>query len=196
MKSLDTRLEEHSVTGPRRLLSNSFTEDIMQKITTPQFGTKRGLFYMLRHMTKPVAAGIIVGGVTLVGGSSFAAMQWLAPNTSVRTNTVTTLPNGNQRFWIHSDSCQGQEQSGPVDGYYEIKAGAKMTPQKLAKGIETSCESIGLNSFFPQMARPGIQKGDDSYSPGSKQYFAPFATVDSVTKRHNDSQHASERSGL
>lgn len=131
----------------------------------------------MKFAHKPASLAIIVPVIAAsTAGSAYAAIKWLQPHTILEKNSITHLPNGDIRFWVHSDSCQGQEEDGPVDSYYEIKAGSKITPQQLATAIEAECEADLLPQLFPQFV-PQTKKVINNFHPGDKQYFIPYAKI-------------------
>lgn len=133
----------------------------------------------MRLITKPagIAAGVAVLAIT--AGTGYATLRWLQPNTQV-ISQVTTLENGNKRFWLHSDACQGQDMDYPVDSYYEIKAGSKVTPDQIRAMVESSCEDDMLEQLFPETIEAA--KSIQSFKPGDKQYNFPYVKLKEVGK--------------
>lgn len=186
MKDIDERLARAQKPTPRRSLTRTFTDATMAEVHTA--GRHRSSMtsrivsnlqgYITMHkLAKPAALAIAVVGAGIMAGTGYAALKWLQPNTTLDKNSITTLPNGNIRFWVHSDSCQGQNTDFPVDSYYEIKAGSKVTPEDLRKGIEASCEDDLLMQLFPEIQQEAKGKTPADFKPGDKQYYLPWTEV-------------------
>jgi hypothetical protein len=187
MSNVEDRLWQKVKSKPGRKLSADFTQQAMQRITKHQNASPftraiaaiRSIFAM-RMLSKPagIAAGVAI--LTITAGTGYAALRWLQPNTQV-IGQVTTLENGNKRFWLHSDACQGQDMDGPVKSYYEIKASSKVTPDQIRATVESGCEDDLLEQLFPTVIAQG-QKGHatDDFKPGDKQYFFPYVKLKSV----------------
>jgi hypothetical protein len=187
MKDIERRLGQHAPAEPRRPLSSTFTADTMRRIadrTRPSLSTRIASVIQgvptMHKFTKPaaLAIGLAVLAVTAVG-TGYAALQWLQPHSTVDTNSITVLPNGNTRFWIHHDSCQGQDSDSPSNGYYEIKAGSKVTPEDLRKGIEAGCEDDLLQELFPETLKSAAVA---DFKPGDKQYQFPYVKIKAIGK--------------
>ncbi len=126
--------------------------------------------------------GFAAGLASLViGGTSFAAIAWLKPDVHLDTaQGITTLANGDKRFWIDFGACPGQEQHGSSKAYYEMKATSHTSIDELTEGLTASCESDMLQQLFPS-ALPTAAKGAPStFKPYQDQYFFPYAQIESV----------------
>lgn len=186
MSNNEDRLWRKTKTKPGRTLSADFTEITVQRIAqrqkTPLFARViaaiRSIFVM-RVLSKPagIAAGIAI--LTITAGTGYAALRWLQPNTQV-IGQVTLLDNGNKRFWLHSDACQGQDMEKPVDSYYEIKAGSKVTPEQIRAMVESGCEDDMLEQLFPETMSKYAKGKPTDFKPGDKQYFFPYVQLKSV----------------
>lgn len=182
MKDMDELLRRSAPQGPRRGLTAEFTGLILERVSDASQRQRvperlasalRGVFTM-HKLTKPAVLGLGIAAATLTG-SALAAVLWLQPHASLTQDGVTTLANGNKRFWVATDSCQGQGSMGPGKGYYEIKAGSKLTPEQLTKQLEASCESDLLPQLFPHLAGDG-KKEPAPFKPGDKQYYTPLGS--------------------
>jgi hypothetical protein len=191
MSNIDDRLWQKPTSQPKRTLSADFTGRTMERISQNNPGLlarAASAIRSLKHMhllTKPTAIAAGVAVLTLSVGTGYAALRWLQPNTQV-TSGVTTLDNGNKRFWLHSDACQGQDMETPVDSYYEIKAGSRVTPEQIHASVESGCEDDMLEQLFPEQihanAQPKGAKAD--FKAGDKQYFFPYVQLKSIGKDH------------
>lgn len=191
MNDIDTRLKdmEHNI-QPRRALSADFASVVMGQIKEAkrpapslwaQLVSQMRRTTSLRHLSKPAAIAIVVAALGLMAGTGYAALKWLQPRSTLDKQSVVTLPNGNKRFWIHSDTCQGQDMEFAVDSYYEIRAGSTITPEELRKGIEASCEDDLLEHLFPEAMQTAKRFRD--FKPYDKQYFFPWSQVLAIDDR-------------
>ena len=189
MNDIESRLGHEQPPKPRRPLSDNFTEQTMQRVrSTPR---SRMLFTWLashikgalpmHKLSKRVAFGISLAAVVAVGGTTFAAITWMQPDVHVdQAEGITTLANGDKRFWVDFSSCQGQDMTNSFKQYYEIKAGSKVTPQDLAEGLTAQCEADLLPQLFPQATSAsgqtkGTPPGGPNFKPHENQYFFPYA---------------------
>lgn len=194
----------HIVREPRRPLRTDFAARVMHGIAaspshrpvaakTTTLKKRLGDFRQLRQIISFRKAqtmsslplkrvGFAAGLATLViGGTSFAALAWLKPDVHLDTaQGITTLANGDKRFWIDFGACPGQEQHGSSKAYYEMKANSHTSIGELTEGLTASCESDMLQQLFPS-ALPTAAKGTPStFKPYQDQYFFPYAQVESV----------------
>lgn len=183
MSNIEDRLWQNIPTrSPHRELSANFTEDTMLRLQTVQ--DKRPLLkwfqaisnLRLQHM-KPASVVAGVGILLVTAGTGYAALRWLQPHSTIN-GQVTTLANGNKRFWVHADSCQGQNHDNPLDEYFEIKAGGKTTPEQIRASVEAECEADLLEELFSAQVQANA-KGQ-SFKPGGKQYFFPYVVLKST----------------
>jgi len=136
----------------------------------------------MHKLSKTAAVASTCAILALTAGTTFAAVQWLQPNAKVDQNSITTLPNGNKRVWINLESCQGQDTPAPSSHYIEIKAGAAVTPQDIAKYLEAQCESDLLHVLFKDVI-PHYPKGTvPTIKFGQDQYYFPYATLKATGK--------------
>ncbi|HEU4914605.1 MAG TPA: hypothetical protein VFT16_04355 [Candidatus Saccharimonadales bacterium] len=188
MSTIDDRLWQKPKT-PKRPLRSDFTEAVMADIEqakpaplVTRIASAIRRPFAMRLITKPagIAAGVAVLAIT--AGTGYATLRWLQPNTQV-ISAVTTLENGNKRFWLHSDACQGQNMDYPVDSYYEIKAGSAVTPEQIRAMVESGCEDDMLEQLFPDVIKP-MPKGQagQGFKPGDRQYSFPYAKLKAVGK--------------
>lgn len=189
MKDIDERLTTAHKLQPRRTLSPHFTDATMAEVHAASqrhtsllsriVSNLQG-FIAMHKLAKPAALAIGLVIVVITAGTGYATLKWLQPNSTLDKNSITTLPNGNIRFWIHSDSCQGQDMEHPVDSYYEIKAGSKVTPEDLRHHIEASCEDDLLAQLFPE-TRKAINF--QNFKSGEKQYFLPWVEIKAISNQ-------------
>lgn len=182
MSTIDERLRQKPTTKPKRTLSAGFTASTMDRIAQTNASASQPFMAIRRtfamHLfTKPAGIAAAVAVLAMTAGTGYAALQWLQPNTKLNS-TVTTLENGNKRFWVHSDACQGQDASGPIDSYYEIKAGSKTTPEDIRKIVEASCESDMLEALFSEQIQNSPTPQE--FKPGDKQYVFPYVQLREV----------------
>ena len=175
---------------PRRPLSAEFTNTVMAQTGHHVRTDASGLFALnrttpftrIRTMislpTKHIA--VLAGLATLViGGTSFAAVAWLKPDVKLDTaQGITTLANGDKRFWVDYGSCQQQDQTGPSKQYYEMAANSKTSVNQLIDGLAVGCESDLLQQLFPIQSVPKGQT--PSFKPYQDQFFYPYAQIESV----------------
>jgi hypothetical protein len=72
----------------------------------------------------------------------------------------------------------------PVDSYYEIKSGSKVTPDNIKDFVNSACEDDMLEVLFPALTKAQPKGQIPQFKPGEKQYFFPYAQLKKVTKDH------------
>lgn len=174
MTDIDSRLHHSAGTEPRREVSASFTDRTMARISAKQrqtvFGRatsriKRSTSMKVRHI-KHAGAIASVFAMLLVGGTTYAALRWQGNEGTADYGGITTLANGDTRFWVHAHDC-GDEQGKQ---YFDIKAGSKITPAQISDMVASTCENLDVPSIFPGIGLNGTTpKGVDITEPGGYQ---------------------------
>ncbi|HSX07645.1 MAG TPA: hypothetical protein VLG11_02020 [Candidatus Saccharimonadales bacterium] len=182
MTDLDSRLRHSAGTEPRREVSGSFTDRTMARILTEQrqtvFGRaasriKRSIPMKIRHI-KHVGAMASIFAVLLVGGTTYAALRWQGNEGTADYGGITTLANGNTRFWVHAHDCADEQGKQ----YFDIKAGSKITPAQISDMVAGTCENLDITSVFPGIALNGTApKGIDITQPGGYQKALESAEI-------------------
>ncbi len=182
MKDIDSHLDRLASTQPRRGLSHDFTARTMERaLEAPSIfrqlaSTFQGVMHM-HKLTKPAALAIAIA-VVAVTGTGVASLLWLQPNVQLdKAQGITTLSNGDKRFWLNIGSCQGQHGGMPAKAYYEMRANSKTTINDMIAGLNSECEADLVQELFPYPGQPG-QKADTApaFKPFSDQQFYPYAT--------------------
>lgn len=137
---------------PRRTLSTDFTNQTMLRVThLADQGRPRaakGLFTMnFLHIKRTASLATLAVGIA-VGGTAFAAMHWAGWTGTGNYTDVTTLANGNTRFKVTTQSGKGDQCADTNGEYYEIKAGAPVTPAQIADMVAGSCEYTDVTALF------------------------------------------------
>lgn len=192
MKDIESRLGKQTTIRPRRPLSAGFTAQTMERaLTKPKPSSLFGRLslglqgvYSMRKLSKPAALGVALAAVIGIAGTGVASVLWLQPNAQFdKARGVTTLSNGNKRFWLNIGNCQGQHGGLPAKAYYEIRAHASTTINDLIKGLNSECEADLVQELFPYPGKPG-QKADTApvFKPYSDQQFYTYATFRGLEK--------------
>lgn len=158
MNDLDKRLSRAKI-NPCRELSANFTQKVLlatdakkRKTGFPDMVSSVWKGHFVYKFSKPATIFASLAVTTLVAGTAYAAVQWMEPNATLDKGAIVTLTNGNKRFWVHTDSCQGQSMEFPIDSYYEIKSGAKTTPEDIRNHVQAECEAGLTAERFPELA--------------------------------------------
>jgi hypothetical protein len=183
MKDIDSQLDRLPALRPRRGLSHDFTARTMERaLDAPSiFGRMATIFQGVTYMhklTKPAALGLAIAAVIAITGTGVASLLWLQPDVQFdKASGITTLENGNKRFWLNIGSCQGQHGGMPAKAYYEMRADSKTTINDMIAGLNSECEADLVQELFPYPGQPG-QKADSApaFKPFSDQQFYPYAT--------------------
>ncbi len=183
MTNIDQRLDQLTSAEPRRPLSPHFTAQVLARVQTPPKPTSmmaRLASYLqgtiaMRNFIKPTTMAFGLAPIALAASAAVVGVLWLQPKATLDVSSITTLANGDKRFWVNIDSCQGQESTKPTKSYYEIKVGSKLTPEQLTQSIKASCEADLLPQLFPEVMASYPPKGTAyTFTPGQKQYFTPI----------------------
>lgn len=165
MKDIDKLLQQHPH-KPKRQLTATFTEDVMQKIKA-----KRGWRNMLSnvhfgHLSKAGALGL--GAFLLVSGTVAAIALW--PKPTVTQTDKKLLPSGNRIVSYNAENCIGGDQA--LDGTakisashivrYEVRADSKLTDEQIKNSLRALCEEDVSNNAISTMVKaigekPGLQ---------------------------------------
>jgi hypothetical protein len=183
MKDIDSHLQRLAATQPRRGLSRDFTAHTMKRaLEAPSvLGRFASMFQGVTHMhklTKPMAIGLAIVAAIAVTVTGVASLLWLQPDVQFdKAQGITTLANGDKRFWLKIGSCQGQDGGLPAKAYYEMRANSKTTIDDMIAGLNSECEADLVQQLFPYPGQPG-KKADDApaFKPFSDQQFYPYAT--------------------
>ncbi|HEY1835868.1 MAG TPA: hypothetical protein VGG13_03545 [Candidatus Saccharimonadales bacterium] len=156
---------------PRRKLAVDFTNQTMQRIAVEITQRPSLADRFASHMKGlsmkflPLKRAGLIGGVTaaiLIGGTGFAALRWAGFSGVSDYTNVTKLANGNIRFMVQTKSNDASgysakdNQCGDTNGqYFEIKAGANLTPAQVADMVAGSCEYTDITGLFPGVAIGG-----------------------------------------
>lgn len=170
----------HSIPSPEpsHPLRENFTQNVMQRLPKKHFSALQVTFgHIPARLKTSLAIATAVIGISAT--ASYAAALWLAPHVTLdQAQGISTLPNGDKRFWLTFSSCQGQDSPQPHKAYYEIKANASLTITQLAQGLVVSCEADLLSQLFPQAVHA---QGQTKFTPYQTQYYFPYAQIKSIT---------------
>ncbi len=177
---------------PRRSLTTDFTDRTMMGLQTGRRKQawrhgKAGMYRRLQmsHYSLVKRLGLAAGVVGLLaGGAAFATAAWLRPDIRLdQAEGITTLANGDKRFWINYSSCQGQEQNGPQHEYYEMSATSHTSIEQLTQGLIGYCEADLVTQLFPDLTGTSPKKGTQDFQPYQEQYFSPYAQLKGVDSK-------------
>jgi hypothetical protein len=88
-----------------------------------------------------------------MGGTAFAVLSWTGFTGIASYSNVTKLANGDTRFMVNTTSNGSSKSNMCVDTtaqYYEIKAGASITPEQIADMVTgNSCEYTDMTALYP-----------------------------------------------
>ncbi len=186
MKNLESLIKAHSNAEPRRNVSHGFSDRVMAEVHASKGNSflariasaRKGL--AMYKITKPTALIGGLGIVLLTTATGFATLKWTQPDVALDSaQGITTLSNGDRRFWIDYTNCPSAMAPTGSKAYYEIKAGSKLTPEQLTQGLLASCDSNELSNFFPQIA--GKKGETPPFKPYQDQYYTPIVTFRSAS---------------
>ena len=149
MNDIDSRLRSQASQTPRRPLTKDFTDLVMERSLTGSALTRfvsrvsdmKGIFTMKLHLKRTILL-LGVGGVLLLGGGAYGITSWASHDDSAAYGGVTTVKNGDTRFWISAKGCV-------IKQYYEIKKGAAITPAQISDMVAGTCETTDPDALFP-----------------------------------------------
>lgn len=159
MNDIDLRLRSQGARVPRRPLTKDFTNLVMERSLDGSAkggfagaaSSLKGILTMKLHVKR---AGLLIGaGATLLlGGGAYAAVRWVGYDDGAAYGGITTLQNGDTRFWV---SSKGHCSDHVGKLYYRIKKDATITPSQISDMVAGTCETTGLSSLFPGVALAG-----------------------------------------
>lgn len=191
MSDIDTRLRSLARRAPRRSVSATFTDSIMDRVEEQprslrmlwvQASKLQGRTSMKKVFMKPmgVAAGLVLA--IALTGCTYAALHWNGFDNGANYGGVTTLADGTTRFWIHNNDCSDHQGKR----YYDIKAGAHITPSELTDMLAGTCEYTDPSALFPGIPLGGTMPAGMNYwqamqsTQEMQQYYVTQGTVKAI----------------
>ena len=167
MTDIDTRLRRKLYGAPRRKVSVSFTDRTMALIEARSRQTVFGRVAstLQRSISMKVAhvkhAGVLAGvlATLLLGGTTYAALRWQGNDGAADYGGITTLANGDTRFWVHAHDCSDEQGKQ----YFDIKAGSSITPAQISDMVAGTCENTDIGALFPGLQLNGTLPKGISY---------------------------------
>jgi|GEM_PF-1798085 len=184
MNDIDSRLRGQANQAPRRPLTKDFTNLVMERsLAGPKRGqftgwvsNLKGILTMKLHLKR---TGLLLGaGATLLlGGTAYAAIRWIGYDDGAAYGGVTTLNNGDTRFWV---SSKGHCSDHVGKMFYEIKKGATLTPAQISDMVAGACEFTDITPLFPGVPLTGTAPTGmslESTAPGNLEKMVASTEV-------------------
>jgi hypothetical protein len=175
MNDIDSRLRGQANQTPRRPLTKDFSDHVMEHSLAVSrqdrmSGWTSQMKDVLTTKLRVKHAGLLVGAgvVLLLSGSTYAALRWNGSDDGASYGGITKLANGDTRFWT---SANDKEQCSDHQGktFYEIKAGAKITPAQINDMNAGTCEYDDPMVLFPGVPLTGALPTGMSYKTNTIQ---------------------------
>ena len=136
----------------------------------------------LRHLPKLAIIALAVGGLIILGGTTYAAYKLLWEQPSVTTQEPTTNQFGRTQVIASFESCANQSAATT----FEIKAGSTLDPSEIGKILQARCELEALREWAgtnkpPKGPNPDMQQTEGTYTQTMRMTSPVASKVVSIT---------------